>query len=144
MMHTQAPTAKKGAKKMSLSPARKKGKANISRNVPALPHQVTSIFLAPRPAKSRATRATKPSLTRANQAIQPGTDPSIQIANIPTSSMSRSAVGSKIFPNSLTWLNLRAIYPSTQSVAPKAPSKRAAAQRSSTEKRSHKKTSTRF
>jgi hypothetical protein len=58
-----------------------------------------------------------------------GAASSMMMAIVATMNRSRSTVGSKILPNSLTWLNRRAMYPSTQSVAPRPPSSQAAAAR---------------
>ena len=69
------------------------------------------------------TRTSRMITTQQNHA---GADPSMMIAVMPTMNSKRSAVGSNILPNSLTWLKRRASHPSTQSVAPRQPRRSAA------------------
>ena len=104
--------------------------ANISRNVAALPSNVTSKRAIE---KNTVAMAIEPPTTssRTSTAMQNqrGAASSAMIATRATMNSRRSTVGSNFLPNSLTWPSRRARYPSTQSVAPSPPSSHAAAGR---------------
>ena len=103
-----------------------------------LPHQVTSMRLAPIDNNTSPTSATIASRNRAAATSHQGTDPSTITDTRPVISTARSLIGSSILPTLLTELKRRAHHPSTQSVTPSIPHSSAAPQRSSKPNSSHR------
>ena len=84
------------------APARSSGYANIKKNVPVLPHHVTSKRLTPIAPSHNAAIATSTSRVSVNAANHIGTEPSIHVDATAVTSMILSAAGSSTLPNSLT------------------------------------------
>ena len=88
--------------------ARNAGKAIMMPKVPALPHQVTSMRLAPSAMidTTQIDRITsRATTTSPNQSGQPSTT---MIDTTPTISSNRSTVGSNALPKFDTWFRCRA------------------------------------